>query len=191
MVSIAVILFSCGGGSGAPVSNIGPQGETTTAPAAPDAEPTTTTAAPDTTEGAEGIPGIGSPCDIADVTMVEKAFEAFDLSVEKGLKGYAENCTYWLGSGFGKIDVFYEGAAGEWERLKADWEAQEGGIVEVDGIGEGAYHPTKYHGVRDLVFMAGDHIFLIVTHGGADEASLAKVEVAVKALASSIVDKHS
>lgn len=121
-----------------------------------------------------------------------QAFEALGATVDQGLEGYAKNCTYWLGTGTAsKVDVFYVGTVDRWEEVKSDWDAKEGGIVEVEDVGDGAYEPTKYHGGRDLVFLVGEHIFSIVGFAGADEASLAKVETAVLELANAIVAKHS
>jgi len=197
LAMIGAFLHACGGDGGLNAAS-----DTTTPPSQigttdpPKAAETTAnseaTEAVDTTEGDEAIPGIGAPCDMVDPETVEDAFSFFDASVDRGIEGYAQNCTYWLDTeSVPKIDVFHLGTADQWDRIRSGWEETGGGIVEVDGLGDAAYHPTVYHGENDLVFMIGDHVFSIVAWGGStDETILTEMGEAVKALAQAIVARH-
>jgi hypothetical protein len=117
--------------------------------------------------------------------MVEAAFGG---TVETGIEGYADNCTYWIAGGAGsvqKVDVFHVGSADEWEEVRRLHEKTAGGTTDVDGIGDRAFHPG-YHGVRDIIFETGGEVYSIVAFGGATPEQLEEVGPAVLSLASMI-----
>jgi hypothetical protein len=136
--------------------------------------------------GAEGP----LPCDIASPEMVEAAYGG---TVGEGIEGYADNCTYWLGVGargaVQKVDVFYLGVADDWDDIVRSYGEGGGGVIEVEGIGDRAFHP-KYHGVRDLFFQHGGQVYSIVSFGGPTDEDLVEVEDAVLSLAAMIMDAH-
>jgi len=108
------------------------------------------------------------------------------------MEGFAENCTYMISGAVGgvqKVDVFYLGPATEWGETRTRYEETRMGIIEVEGIGDGAFHPVD-HGVRDIIFQTGGQIYSIVAFGGATPEQLATVETAVLSLASSIVNEQ-
>lgn len=126
-----------------------------------------------------------SPCAITDAVTVA---EHFGGTVSEGIEGFADNCTYGIRGGIGgtqKVDVFLVGAAETWESVLARYEETRGGVIEVNEVGEAAFHPVD-HGVRDIVFRDGSSIYSIVAFGGATEEQLVDVETAVKGLASAI-----
>ena len=151
----------------------------------------TTTAGTETSEPAvEASNGDPDPCDIAGTEMVEAAFGG---TVETAVEGYADNCTYWIAGGAGsvpKVDVFHLGPADEWEEIRRQHEETAGGTIDVDGIGDRAFHPG-YHGVRDVIFQAGGEVYSIVAFGGATLEQLEEVGPAVLSLASLIVAERS
>ena len=184
-LSLIVYVSACGG------QGVVSETESTTTTGLVDttrvAETTGTTEATATTseDASEGP----SPCDIASPEMVEAAYGG---TVEKGIEGYADNCTYWIDGARGsvlKVDVFYLGVADDWEDIVSRQEADWGGIIEVEGIGDRAFHPI-YHGVRDLFFQHGGQVYSIVSFGGPTEESLVDVEAAVLSLAAMVVDAH-
>jgi hypothetical protein len=161
---------------------------TTTVPA------TTVPATTDTTERtgstqADSGDGESSPCEITDSEAVRKYFGG---TVDNGIEGFAENCTYMISGGAGgvqKVDVFYLGPAAEWGEIRTRYEETRMGIIEVEGIGDGAFHPVD-HGARDIIFQTGGQIYSIVAFGGPTPEQLANIEPAVLSLASTIVNKQ-
>ena len=130
-----------------------------------------------------------SPCAITDPETVGTYFEG---TAGEGLEGFARNCTYFITGGLGgvqKVDVFHLGPAAAWDGIRAQYEETRMGIIEVEGIGVGAFHPVD-HGVRDIVFQTGGQVYSIVVFGGATPEQLAKVESAVLSLAATIVDQR-
>ena len=145
------------------------------------------TAATKTTEPAvAGSDGQLGPCDIASVESVTAAFGG---TVEAGIEGYADNCTYAISGGAGsvpKVDVFHLGSADQWEEIRRRDEETGGGTVDLEGIGDRAYQ-LGYHGVRDIIFQTGGEIYKVQAFGGAAPEQLEEVGPAVLWLASKIV----
>lgn len=164
---------------------------TTPVPSAADtATSVATTGATKTTEpavaGSDGEPG---PCDIASTELVTAAFGG---TVEVGIEGYADNCTYAISGGAGsvpKVDVFHLGSADQWEEIRRRDEETGGGTVDVEGIGDRAYQ-LGYHGVRDIIFQTGGEIYKVQAFGGATPEQLEEVGPAVLSLASKIVTER-
>lgn len=184
MTALSISLILCAPGCRLERTN---PSTASTASAATTATSYTTTASTETNEPAEEASnGDLGPCAIADTEMVKAAFGG---TVEKGIEGYADNCTYWIAGGAGsvsKVDVFHLGPADEWEEIRQRHEDTAGGTTEVNGIGDRAFHPG-YHGVRDIIFQTGGEVYSIVAFGGATPEQLEKVGPAVLLLASMII----
>lgn len=130
-----------------------------------------------------------SPCDIANPEMVEAAYGG---TVGSGIEGYAQNCTYWLLGARGsiqKVDVFYHGAVEDWDEILERYGEGGGGVIEVEGVGDGAFHPG-FHGVRDLFFQYDGQVYSIRSFGGPTQEDLVEVEASVLSLAAMIMDAH-
>jgi hypothetical protein len=162
----------------------------TTTPVASDAVTATSVATTTATETSEPTVEVSGgelgPCDIASTELVTAAFGG---TVEAGIEGYADNCTYWMSGGAGsvsKVDVFHLGSADQWEEIRNRDDETGGGTADVEGIGDRAYQ-LGYHGVRDVIFQTGGEIYKIVAFGGATPEQLEVVGPAVLSLASKIV----
>ena len=159
---------------------------------APPVATTTSTRTTPTTIGSTTTTSLGSAssaCDLATPEMVEMAYGG---EVDEGIEGYADNCTYWLEGAevaVTKVDVFDLGAADGWDDLVdkqiADW----GEVIEVEGVGQDAFHPT-YHEGRDLFFRTDDNIYSIISFGGIEGESLDRVTAAVLSLATAIIERN-
>ncbi len=182
-VAMILVIVACGETS---------TGDPTSSTAAPVASTTTsTTTAPSTTSASTSTTvDESSACDLATPDMVEMAYGG---DVDKGIEGYADNCTYWIDGAdlaVTKIDVFDLGPADGWDQLVEKQTADWGGVIDVDGIGQAAFHPT-YHEGRDLFFRTEDRIYSIISFGGVEGESLERVTEAVLSLAAAILDHSS
>lgn len=137
----------------------------------------------DSTDGVSGG-AIASPCDLADAALVSQFFIG---TVADGVEGSARNCSFAITGGeVGSVDVYYFGEASGWDGTKSGFEANRGGVTDVDGIGDAAYYPND-RGPRELVVQSGGEIFAVTVFTGPGETSDA-VNASVAGLAGAIAD---
>jgi hypothetical protein len=181
-----LVISACGGQDGAATETRSTSVTTSTT----SVRGTIVTTQPTTTTHADPGTEDQSPCELTDREAVA---EFFGGTVAEGNEGFATNCSYFIDGGDGgtqKVDVFDLGPASAWEDIRTQYEESRMGIIEVEGIGDGAFHPVD-HGVRDLVFRTSGQVYSIVAFGGATPEQLSKVETAVLSLASWIVDHQN
>lgn len=101
---------------------------------------------------------ISSPCDLADAAMVQSVFGG--TSVE-GSEGEARNCSFSIeGVPVSSVSVFWFGAASGWEGTRDGYADNRGGVTDMSGIGDAAFHPND-SGPIEVVAQAGGEIFAV------------------------------
>lgn len=109
-----------------------------------------------------GEPGgggnVSSPCDLADAAMVQSVFGG---TVADGSEGSARNCSFSIEGGpVSSVDIFWFGSASGWDGTRDGYVGNRGGVTDVSGIGDEAFHPND-SGPIELVAHAGGEIFAI------------------------------
>jgi hypothetical protein len=109
-------------------------------------------------DGEGGGDTVSSPCDLADAALVQAYFSG---TVSDGVEGEARNCEFDIeGGSVVSVSVFHFGSADGWEGTKSGYEDNRGGVTDVAGIGEDAYHPNDV-GPAEMVVRAGGEIFAV------------------------------
>ena len=133
---------------------------------------------------AGGGGGVSSPCDLADAALVESVFGG---TVAEGSEGEARNCSFSIEGGpVSSVSVFSFGAASGWEGTREGYVANRGGVTDISGIGDGAFHPND-SGPIEVVAHAGGEIFAISVFYAFIEPSPA-IPALVSELAQAIAD---
>jgi hypothetical protein len=110
-----------------------------------------------------GDGSVSSPCDLADAAMVQSVFGG---TVAEGSEGEARNCSFSIeGGSVLSVSVFGFGAASGWEGTREGYVQNRGGVTDVSGIGDGAFHPND-SGPIEVVAHAGGEIFAISIFNG-------------------------
>jgi len=116
--------------------------------------------------------------------MVQSVFPG---TFSEGVEGEARNCEFSLQDGpTFSVSVFYYGSADGWDSTRQGYEDNRGGATDVDGIGDGAFHPADT-GPRELVVQSGGEIFSVSVFTGFDEPN-ENVIGGIADLASAIAD---
>ncbi len=101
---------------------------------------------------------VSSPCDLADAALVESVFGG---TVAEGSEGEARNCSFSIeGVPVSSVSVFWFGSASGWEGTRDGYLQNRGGVTDISGIGDGAFHPND-SGPIEVVAHAGGQIFAI------------------------------
>lgn len=107
-------------------------------------------------EGGGG--NVSSPCDLADAAMVQSVFGG---TVAEGSEGEARNCSFSIEGGtVSSVSIFSFGGATGWEGTREGYVENRGGVTDLSGIGDGAFHPND-SGPIEVVAQAGGEIFAI------------------------------
>lgn len=101
---------------------------------------------------------VSSPCGLADAAMVQPAFGG---TVAEGSEGEARNCSFSIEGGtVSSVSIFSFGAASGWDGIREGYVDNRGGVTDVSGIGDEAFHPND-SGPIEVVVQAGGEIFAI------------------------------
>jgi hypothetical protein len=107
-----------------------------------------------------------------DLTEPEVVVEAFGGTADGETEGTARNCTYALqGADASQIDVFHFGPASDWDTQRSSFDANDGPVTDVAGVGEEAFTPAS-GGSNAVVVRAGDVIFEVVAYPNDPAADL-------------------
>lgn len=107
-------------------------------------------------EGGGG--NVSSPCDLADAALVQSVFGG---TVAEGSEGEARNCSFSIeGVPIVSVSVFWFGPASDWEGTRQGYVDNRGGVTDVSGIGDAAFHPND-SGPIEVVAHASGEIFSI------------------------------
>jgi hypothetical protein len=109
---------------------------------------------------------VSSPCDLADAALVESVFGG---TVAEGTEGVARNCSFEIEGGpVSSIDVFWFGPASGWDGTRDGYVDNRGGVTDLSGIGDAAFHPNDA-GPDEIVVHAGGEVFAITVFNGFTE----------------------
>jgi len=161
MLGFAAVLLivSCGGTDSTTTTGSDVADTTVPETEAEDATSTTTDAATTTTAGASA----DDPCALVTPEEVAAVFAAASASGEAGI---ARNCLFTLVDGLASdVVVFHYGSSSGWGGIKGGYEDNRGGVTDVAGIGEGAYHPNDV-GPYEIVVRSGDVVFAVAVQSG-------------------------
>jgi hypothetical protein len=101
---------------------------------------------------------VSSPCDLADAALIQSVFGG---TVAEGSEGEARNCSFSIEGGpLSSVSIFWFGPASGWEGTREGYVANRGGVTEMSGIGDGAFHPND-SGPIEVVAQAGGEVFAI------------------------------
>jgi len=171
-LAAALLVVSCGG-TDSTTTTVSDAAETTVPEAAADPTSTTTDPATTTTRGASA----DDPCALVTPEEVAAVFAAASASGEAGV---ARNCSFTLVDGLApSVEVFHYGSSSGWDGIKGGYEDNRGGVTDVAGIGEGAYHPNDV-GPYEIVVQSGDVVFAVAVQSGSGGP---EVETAILELA--------
>jgi hypothetical protein len=117
------------------------------------------------------------PCALVTPEQVAAVFAAASATGEAGV---AFNCSFTLVDGLApSVEVFLYGPSSAWEGIKDGYEDNRGGVTDVAGVGEGAYHPNDA-GPYEIVVQSGDVVFAVAVQSGSGGP---EVEAAILELA--------
>jgi hypothetical protein len=90
--------------------------------------------------------------------MVQSVFGG---TVAEGSEGEARNCSFSIeGGAVSTVSIFSFGAASGWDGTREGHVDNRGGVTDMSGIGDGAFHPND-SGPIEVVVQAGGEIFAI------------------------------
>jgi hypothetical protein len=99
---------------------------------------------------------LSSPCDLTDATKVQSVFAG---TVADGVEGGARNCDFDIEDGdVLSVAVFDYGTDDGWDSTRDGFDANRGGVTDVEGVGDEAFYPNDV-GPTELVVTAGGRIF--------------------------------
>lgn len=129
---------------------------------------------------------ISSPCDLADAEMVGRFFEG---AVAGGVEGEFFNCDFEIEGGGPvlTVTVFDYGKADDWGSTRQGFVDNRGGVTDVDGLGDEAFHPNDT-GAAELVVRADDRIFSVTVFSGL-EAPTVEVIGGIAGLSDAIAER--
>ena len=91
---------------------------------------------------------------------------AFAASSASGEAGIARNCSFTIVDGVASsVEVFHYGSSSQWDGVKSGYEDNRGGVADVAGIGDEAYHPNDV-GPYEIVVRSGEVIFAVAVQSG-------------------------
>ncbi|HEX6145242.1 MAG TPA: hypothetical protein VF083_00600 [Acidimicrobiia bacterium] len=174
-LAVALLVVSCGG-TGSTTTSVS-DAAVTPVPGT-DADPTSTTTG-SVTSTSSGT-AADDPCALATPEEVASAFAATSASGEEGI---ARNCSFTIVGGVApSVEVFHYGSSSQWDGVKSGYEDNRGGVTDVAGIGDEAYHPNDV-GPYEIVVRSGDVIFAVAVQTGTGGP---EVEAAILDLAGAI-----
>jgi hypothetical protein len=160
LAALLLALAACGGDPAATDQTPPPDGGQTEDG---EAEPTETD--PDEDEVGGGAIDVCRPL-LATSATVGAVFGGvvsaqFDSQTFTEMAGEVRRCMYTLeGASTSFVEVDYLGAADAWPGVREGYDEFRGPLIDVDGIGDEAFHPT---GRQHLVVLAGDVVFSVDT----------------------------
>ncbi|MGH3650535.1 MAG: hypothetical protein ACRDU9_07465 [Acidimicrobiia bacterium] len=78
-----------------------------------------------------------------------------------GVEGQASNCEFGVDGGVTDVvHVYYYGTDEGWDGTRQGFEDNRGGVTDISGIGDEAFHPNDT-GPGALIVRAGGHIFSV------------------------------
>jgi hypothetical protein len=171
-LAAVLVTVSCGGADTTTTTASDAGG--TTAPETV-AGPTSTMTDPATTT--TGRASADDPCALVTPEEVAAVFAAGSASGEAGM---ARNCSFTLVDGLApSVEVFHYGSSSGWDGIRSGYEDNRGGITDVAGVGEEAYHPNDV-GAYEIVVRSDDVVFAVAVQSGPGGA---EVEAAILELA--------
>jgi hypothetical protein len=159
VMAMGAILFVAACGGTADTTTTAAAGGTTV----PESEDATTVVESTTTTVAVETETSGDPCALVTSEVVAAVFGGASASGEPGI---ARNCSFILVDGPApSVEVFHYGPSSQWDGVKSGYEENRGGVTEVPGIGEEAFHPNDV-GPYEIVVRSGDVIFAVAVQSG-------------------------
>jgi len=159
VMAMGAILFVAACGGTADTTTTAAAGGTTV----PESEDATTVVETTTTTVAVETEASDDPCALVTPEIVAAVFGGASASGEPGI---ARNCPFILVDGLApSVEVFHYGPSSQWDGVKSGYEENRGGVTEVPGIGEEAFHPNDV-GPYEIVVRSGDVIFAVAVQSG-------------------------